>query len=42
MSIGLGNIVNTVANVSSRASDKGKSAESSLYEFLNTISNMGV
>jgi len=38
----LGSIVNTVANVGSRKSDKGKAKESSLFEFMNAITYSGV
>lgn len=38
----LGAIVNSVANISSRKSDKGKSSDSSLYEFMHVISGAGV
>lgn len=42
MGFGIGNVVNTVANISSRRTDGGKASESSLYEFLNSVSNTGV
>ena len=42
MGFSIGSAVNTVANVSSRKTDGGKSFDSSLYEFLNAISNGGV
>lgn len=42
MGFSLGSVVNSVANISSRKSDKGKSKESSLYEFMNTMSSVGV
>ena len=42
MSLSLGSAVNTVANVSSRKTDSGKPSESTLYEFLHSISQRGV
>lgn len=42
MGFSLGSVVNSVANISSRKTDEGKVKESSLYEFLNSISTSGV
>ena len=42
MGFSVGGVVNSVANISSRKSDQGKKPESSLYEFLTTISKNGV
>ena len=42
MGFSFGSIANSIANISSRKSDKGKKPESSLYEFLGTLNNYGV
>ena len=42
MGFNFGSIANSIANVSSRKSDQGKSSESSLYEFLGTLNKYGL
>jgi len=42
MGFGIGNIMNSVANISSRKTDNNKPSESTLYEFYNEISKRGV
>jgi hypothetical protein len=42
MGFSVGSVVNSAANIASRKSDKGKSSESSLYEFLGAMSDRGV